>query len=390
MPVDARSAASRAVAWRRHLHRHPELSFHEHATAQFVQERLAALGGLEVDSPTPTSVVARLNGGRNGRTLALRADMDALPVQEETELEFASTVPGVMHACGHDGHTAMLLATAALLVQRRSELAGEVRFIFQHAEELPPGGAAELVAAGVLDGVDGILGAHLMSTLEVGRVAARPGPWMAAADTFAMTIRGRGGHAAFPHESVDPIVTAAQVISGLQHVVSRNASPLESVVVSVTRIQAGTADNVIPQSVALGGTVRTFSEACRERTRAAMERVLHGICAAHGATGEFELVRGYAPVVNDPELAALVVAVSGERAADVDPVMAGEDFSAYLSRCPGCFFFVGAGGADAYPHHHPRFEVDERALEVGIEVLTGSALAFLGADAGRNRRPPAS
>jgi len=188
-----------AVAWRRHLHAHPELSFCEQETARFVRETLASFGGLEVECPTPTSVVARLRSGRPGRALALRADMDALPIHEESGVDFASCTDGVMHACGHDGHTAMLLAVARLLLAKRAELRGEIRFLFQHAEELPPGGAAELVAAGVLDGVDAVVGCHLMSTLALGKVAVLDGACTAAADTFSVTIRGRGGHAAFPH-----------------------------------------------------------------------------------------------------------------------------------------------------------------------------------------------
>lgn len=366
-----------AVSWRRHLHAHPELSFHEHETAAFIHRTLGGFAGLELERPTSTSVIARLRGARPGRTLAMRADIDALPILEATGAEFASRNDGVMHACGHDGHTAMMLAAARLLSEQRAELAGEIRFIFQHAEELPPGGATELVAAGVLDGADAVIGAHLASMLEVGRIAARPGPFTAAADTFSVTIHGRGGHAAFPHETVDPIVAAAQAISSLQQVVARETPPLESAVVSVTRIAGGNADNVTPESVRFGGTVRTFSTELRERTRAAMARVLEGVSAAHGATCEFEYVTGYDPVINDPVLAALVNDVAGDRAIEFDPVMAGEDFSAYLRACPGVFFFLGAGGPGAFPHHHPRFEIDERALGVGIDVLVRSARRYL-------------
>ncbi len=366
-----------AVAWRRHLHAYPELSFHEHETARFVVETLGSFGGLELEQPTPTSVVARLHGERPGRTLALRADMDALPIQEESGVEFASHADGVMHACGHDGHTAMLLAVARLLVAQRAELAGEIRFLFQHAEEVPPGGAAELVAAGVLDGVDAVIGAHLMSTLEVGKVAAIEGPCSAAADTFSVRIHGRGGHAAFPHQTVDPIAVSAQAISSLQHIAARTTSPLDSVVVSVTRIAGGTADNIIPETVQLGGTVRAYREEVRRGTRDAMARILDGVTAAHGATVEFDYVDGYAPVVNDARLAAVVREAAGDRAVEMEPMMAGEDFSAYLRAAPGCFFFVGAGGEGAFPHHHPRFTVDEEALPVGIETFVRTTLRLL-------------
>jgi amidohydrolase len=201
--VSIDAVAADAVAWRRHLHAHPELSFNEHETARFISETLTSFGGLEIECPTATSVVARLHSGRPGRTLALRADIDALPIQEQSGVEFSLRSEGVMHACGHDGHTAMLLAVARLLVSKRAELSGEVRFLFQHAEEVPPGGAAELVAAGALQGVDAVIGCHLRSTLEVGKVAVPDGVCTAAADTFSVRIQGRGGHAAFPHKTVD-------------------------------------------------------------------------------------------------------------------------------------------------------------------------------------------
>jgi amidohydrolase len=369
-----------AIAWRRHLHANPELSFQEYETARFVHETLASFGGLELERPTPTSVVARLHGDSPGRTLALRADMDALPIKEESGVEFASRMEGVMHACGHDGHTATLLAVARTLVDLRAELAGEVRFLFQHAEELPPGGAVELVAAGVLDGVDAVIGAHLISTLEVGRIAVRDGPCTAAADVFSATITGRGGHGAFPHEAVDPIAIAAQAITNLQHIVSRNTPPLDSAVVSVTRIRGGTADNIIPEAVEFGGTVRTYRQELREQTRAAIERILSGVTAAHAANYALDYTTGYDPVVNDSGIASLVrEAADPDRLVDLEPLMAGEDFSAYLRAAPGCFFFVGAGRPGGFPHHHPRFTIDEQALPVAIETMTRAALRFLSA-----------
>ena len=377
-PVEVAEVMPDAIAWRRHLHAHPELSFREHRTAAFVRERLAELGGLELSSPTPTSVVATLTGARAGPTLALRADLDALPIQEESGVEFVSQIDGVMHACGHDGHTAMLLATARLLAAMRQELAGEVRFVFQHAEELPPGGAVEIVRSGALDGVDAVLGCHLMSDMDVGTVAVLDGACTAAADVFSVRILGRGGHAAFPHVAVDPIAAAAQSVSSLQHLVARETPPLESVVVSVTRISGGAADNVIPESVELGGTVRTYTEELRQQTREAMERVLAGVTSAHRAAYEFEYVEGYSSVVNDPLLSALVREVAGTRLVDRPPLMAGEDFSAYQQVAPVCFFFVGAGRDGAFPHHHPRFMIDEDALTVGVETLTAIALRFLG------------
>lgn len=375
---------AQAIAWRRELHANPELSFHEHETARFVEETLRSLGRYELERPTPTSVVARLRGDRPGRVLALRADMDALPIDEEADVPFRSRVPGVMHACAHDGHTAMLLAAATILAERRSELAGEVRLVFQHAEELPPGGAQELVAAGVMDGVDLVVGAHLMTGYPAGQVAAQPGPLMAAADSIAIEIRGRGGHAAYPHTTVDPVVVAAHAVTALQQVVAREVDPLDNAVVSVTRVHAGIADNVIPETVQLGGTVRTFRPETRAAVREAIERVLRGVTEAHGAGYDYTFTEGYAAVVNDADAAALVAEaarreIGGEHVVEVAPIMGGEDFSAYLATVPGVFFFVGAQSVEAgpVPHHSPRFVIDESALRTGIGVLARTALDAL-------------
>ena len=373
---------AQAVAWRRHLHRHPELSFAEHETSAFLFELLGGLEGLELERPTETSLLAIMRTGRPGKTLALRADIDALPIQEETGLEFASENPGVMHACGHDGHTAMLLATLNALHERRDELTGEVRFIFQHAEELGPGGASQLVEAGVMEGVDLVVGAHLFSLDPLGKVGVLVGPHTAASDVFAVEIRGKGGHGAAPHKSIDPVTAAAQVVTGLQHVVSRAVDPIERAVVSVTKIHAGTADNIIPESVELGGTVRTFIPDVRATVREAMERLIHGIAEAHGCTATFTYEEGYEPVVNDEQAAALVEAAVREELGDdaffvPPPIMGGEDFSAYLQAAPGAFFIVGAGGEDHFPHHHPRFDWDERAMRNGIAVFTRLALDYL-------------
>jgi amidohydrolase len=375
---------AQAIAWRRRLHAQPELSFAEHETAQFVAETLRTLGPFALERPTPTSVVARLHGDRPGTVLALRADMDALPIQEEVDLPFASRVPGVMHACAHDGHTAMLLATARILAERRHELAGEARLVFQHAEELPPGGARELVELGVLDGVDAVVGAHLMSTYPAGTVVAKPGPLMAAADTIEIEILGSGGHAAYPHATVDPIVAAAHAVTALQQIVSREVDPLDQAVVSITRIHAGSANNVIPETVELGGTVRTFRPASREAVCEAIERVVAGVADAHRAGYAYRFLPGYEAVVNDPGVVALVAEAArrelGEEALiDADPIMGGEDFSAYQSAAPGAFFFVGArdDAHGAIPHHNPRFVIDESALRTGIAVLARTALDTL-------------
>ncbi len=387
-PTTPDAVRESVVAWRRQLHRDPELSFHEQRTSQFVADTLAGFGGLEVSRPTPTSVVARLVGEAKGRVLAMRADMDALPIHEANDHAFVSRTPGVMHACGHDGHTAMLLGAARVLAARRDQLHGEVRFIFQHAEELPPGGAQEMVDAGVLDGVDLVIGAHLWLPLPFGEVSVKSGPLMASPDNFRIVIEGAGGHAAMPHITVDSIAVAAQVITNLQHVVARAVDPLASAVVSVTRIAGGTAYNVIPGSVELEGTVRTFDPALRDRVPELMERVIAGVTAAHGARYQFRVERGYHPVVNSDEATdllrrAVTRALGRDALSEAVPTMGGEDFSAYQLKVPGAFFFIGARNEEqgiVHPHHHERFDLDERALDYGTRIFVAAAEEYLGAD----------
>ena len=274
---------ARAIAWRRHLHANPELSFEEHETSAFVEQTLRSFGGLEIERPAGTAVVARLHGARPGKVVVLRADMDALADPRGERRPARLDAPGVMHACGHDGHTAMLLGAAQILVERRDELAGEVRFVFQHAEELPPGGARAIVEAGVVEGADLVAGVHLLSGLETGKVSAVAGPVMAAADLFTLEIIGRGGHGANPHETVDPVAVAAQVITNLQQIVARETDPFDSVVVSVTTLDAGTARNMIP------GSVRSAARCGRSRSPGAPRCATRwsasspGVTAAHRA-----------------------------------------------------------------------------------------------------------
>jgi amidohydrolase len=373
------------IAWRRHLHANPELSFQEEKTAQFVYDTLQSFGNLELSRPTKTSVMARLIGHQPGRVVAIRADMDALPIQEENTFEFASKNPGVMHACGHDGHTAMLLGTAKILSKLRDQIKGEVRFLFQHAEELHPGGAEEMVQAGVMDGVDVVIGTHLWSPLERGKIGIVYGPMMAAPDRFFIRIHGKGGHAALPHQTIDAIAVGAQVVTNLQYIVSRNVDPIEPLVVSVTQFVAGTTHNVIPGSVAIQGTVRSFDKTLRENVPKLMERIIKGITEAHGATYEFEFEYGYRPVINNDEVTRVIEEtvreVLGEEAIDhIKPNMGGEDFSAFMQKAPGSFFYVGAGNKEKgiiYPHHHPRFTIDEDALEIGVRLFVHAAFKLL-------------
>ncbi|KLU67559.1 N-acyl-L-amino acid amidohydrolase [Desulfosporosinus acididurans] len=371
--------------WRRYLHQHPELSFKEEKTGQFVYETLQSFGNLELSRPVGNSVVARLIGAKPGKVIAIRADMDALPVQEQNTFEFSSQNPGVMHACGHDAHTAMLLGTAKILSGLKDEIQGEVRFLFQHAEELFPGGGSEMVAAGVMKGVDQVIGAHVWSQLEAGKIGIAYGPMMAAPDTFHITIKGKGGHAGAPHTSVDSIVIGAQVVTNLQHIVARNIDPLDNVVISIGKFVAGTTDNVIPDSAEIVGTIRTLSLENRDLVPRLMEQVVKGVTEAHGAEYEFKLVKGYQPVINDVGLTRIMEETIREVLGDqvletVRPTMIAEDFSAYQHEVPGSFIFIGAGNAEkgiTYPHHHPRFTIDEDIMVMGVKLFTNAAFKLL-------------
>ncbi|XRG79045.1 M20 family metallopeptidase [Rossellomorea sp. GAMAL-10_SWC] len=373
------------IKWRRHFHQYPELSFHEEKTAQYVYDTLQTFGNLEITRPTKTSVMARLIGSQPGKVLAIRADMDALPIEEENTFEFVSTNPGVMHACGHDGHTAMLLGTAKILTSLKDKIKGEVRFLFQHAEELFPGGAEEMVQAGVMDGVDMVIGAHLWAPMKLGTVGVAYGPMMAAPDTFYITVEGKGGHAALPHDTIDSIAIASQVVTNLQHIVSRNTDPLDNLVVSVTKFIGGTTHNVIPGSVEICGTVRSFNADLRKSVPDLMERVIKGITEAHGAQYKFNYELGYRPVINDDQITKAIeetiLEVFDEKTLDLmKPNMGGEDFSAFQQKAPGTFFYVGAGNKEkdiTYPHHHARFTIDEDALEIGVKLFVHATFKLL-------------
>jgi amidohydrolase len=311
--------------------------------------------------------------------------MDALPIEEENDFEFVSQAPGVMHACGHDGHTAMLLGTAKILSGMKEGINGEVRFLFQHAEELFPGGAQQMVDAGVMEGVDVVIGTHLWAPLETGKIGVAYGAMMGAPDTFWITIKGKGGHGAMPHQAVDSIAVGAQVVTNLQHIVSRNTDPIDNVVVSVTKFTGGTAHNVIPGCVEMLGTVRTLDPEVRKKVSELMERVVKGVTEAHGATYEFEYEFGYRPVINDEEVTRVIEEtvreVFGEETLEiVRPNMGGEDFSAMQKKAPGAFFWVGAGNEEkgiTYPHHHPRFTIDEDALPYGVKMFLNATFKLL-------------
>lgn len=375
MPVINRIADFQAdmTAWRRDLHAHPEIAFEEHRTADIVARLLESFGIAVERGIARTGVIGTLSGSRpGGRAIALRADMDALPIEEKTGLSHASQHSGRMHACGHDGHTAMLLGAARYLAETRN-FAGTVHFIFQPAEE-NEGGARVMIEEGVLDrySVEAIYGMHNWPELPAGQFAIRPGPMMAAYDIFEITVLGRGAHGAMPHHGIDPIVAAAQIVNGLQTIASRNIDPLEGAVVSVTQIHGGDTWNVIPDSVVLRGTTRSFAPAVRDALEPAIRRVAEGVCAALGAEMTMRYERRYPPTVNSPaetEIAATTAAalVGGDNVRrDLLPSMGAEDFACFLERKPGAYIWIGNGaGRDRAMLHNPHYDFNDEILALG-------------------------
>lgn len=375
------------TAWRHDLHAHPELLYDVERTAGFVADTLASFGCDEVVTGigrTGVVGVIRGRGGRSNRAIGLRADMDALPIQEVRDLAYRSTVPGRMHACGHDGHTAMLLGAARYLAETR-DFDGQAVLIFQPAEEGGGGGEA-MVEDGLMErfGIEAVYGMHNIPGLAVGRFAIRPGPIMASTDRFTITIEGRGGHAALPHAAVDSVVVASHVVLALQSIVSRNVDPLQSAVVSVCALEAGEAFNVLPQSVTLRGTVRALSAEVRALIKARIVALTEGIARAHGAAGSVDFGSSYPVTENDPAEAAFVADVAaglvGEDRVErnVAPMMAAEDFSYMLERRPGAYLFLGNG--DSAPLHHPHYDFNDAAAPLGAAlwarlVETGLPLA---------------
>jgi len=370
------------IAIRRDLHQHPELGFEERRTAAFVAGRLRALGFEVTEEIGVTGVVGVMRGARPGKTIMLRADMDALPIEEENAVAYASQTRGTMHACGHDGHVAMLLGAAALIARRRDELAGTVVLCFQPAEE-GRGGAKAMVDAGVLErfGVERAYGLHLASAFPTGIVGLREGPFYASSDSIEITIEGMGGHGAAPHLSVDPIYVAGAFIVAVQQVVSRQIDPLAPAVVTIGAVHAGTIHNVIPSRATLLGTVRAFDADVRAKMAERIERVLRGVCESSGATYAFEYLRRYPVTSNDAEQTRYVRALAEReigvtRVIEAPKLMGAEDFSFFAERVPACFYSVGCNGgpASAFPHHHAKFDIDERALETGVRMMTALAL----------------
>lgn len=384
---EAQSLFEYTRALRRDIHSHPELGFHETRTAALVARELNSLG-LEVHAGiAETGIVAVLEGARPGPVILVRADMDALPIHEETGAEYASTNPGVMHACGHDGHTAVLLTVARLLNAHRNELSGTVKFIFQPAEE-GMGGAERMIQEGVLDNpkVDVTLALHVWNEKPVGWIGIANGPAMAGAEIFKVTVVGKGGHGASPHLAVDPIAAASQIVLALQTIVSRNVAPLKSAVVSICTFHGGEAFNVIPQQVELTGTIRTFDPDVREKVLLRFEETVTGIARAMGCTANIVMERLTPATVNLPDTASRLqkVAHSILPQAEIDPAnyitMGSEDFAFILEQVPGCFFFIGSANSsrslDA-AHHNPRFDFDESILPQAAALMSASVADFL-------------
>jgi amidohydrolase len=373
---DVRAMEAQLVALRRELHQHPELSWEEKRTAQRVAEYLQG-SGLEIKTVAQTGLLASREGAGR-RTVLLRADMDALPLQEQSDAPYASKVPNVMHACGHDGHVA-IAATAARLAGGRG-LPGSVRFVFQPAEE-GEGGAQAVIADGVLEGVDCVLGLHIWNELAAGTIGVKEGPLMAAVDRLKVVVHGRGGHGGKPHRSADPVVAAAHVVMALQTVVAREVSPQQAAVVTIGAVHGGQAFNVIPDEVALTGTIRTFDAALRRSMPERIHRIAEGVAAGLQCRAEVEVRAGNPPVINDGGVAeiarrAAARVVGDQNVVVPEPTMGGEDMALYFQQVPGCFVFVGGAnpgrGLDQ-PHHSPRFDFDEQALAIGCEFLLQAA-----------------
>jgi len=367
------------VAWRRHLHQNPELSFEEHETARFVEQRLECLG-IPYERMAGTGVVGTIRGELGeGKVLALRADMDALPIQEVEGRRYGSRRSGVMHACGHDVHTASLLGVASILQQLRGSFAGTVKLIFQPGEERLPGGASIMIKEGVLENPvpQGIIGQHVMPLIEAGKVGFRAGKYMASCDELFMTIKGKGGHGAHPHQNIDPIAIAAQIITALQQIVSRNADPRTPTVLSWGKIIGNGATNVIPEEVYLEGTFRTFDEKWRAEAHSRMVKMAVGIAESMGASCDFEVRKGYPFLINEAKITEAcrqfaVEYLGEEHVVELDIWPAAEDFSYYSQEVNACFYRLGTGNKAAgitAAVHTPTFDIDERALRTSIGLM---------------------
>lgn len=375
------------IRLRRYLHEYPELSFKEEKTAEmianFYKEKECH---VQTNFGGGYGILVDIQGGKPGPSLAIRADFDALPIQEETDLPFASKNPGVMHACGHDGHTAYMLILAETLIELKDQLPGRVRIIHQPAEETPPGGALGMVKAGCLEGYDHVFGAHVMTSMEVGKIAYREGPVQTGRTTFKVSLQGKGGHGSTPQDANDTIVAAAQFVTAVQTIVSRRVDPFDTVTVTIGSFDGKGSANVIKDKVELVGDVRVMKESSRLLVEREFKRLLEGICLAFNISYELDYAHDYPVLVNDVTLTELFARAT--RAADIDNVTEvfrceqqtpSEDFAYYAEAKPSCFFYVGATkpGAVFYPHHHPKFTIDEDCLLIAAETMGNAVLTYL-------------
>lgn len=378
---DVENLKGQLIEWRRDFHRHPEIAFQERRTSAVIRDFLEKLG-IKVTPCAETGLKGVIEGKPGGRTVALRADMDALPLKEEGEKKYLSQNPEATHACAHDGHMAVLMGVAKILSQRKSRFKGKVVFLFQPAEELPPGGAKRMVDEGALEGVDAIFGLHFWQPLPTGSIGIVKGPMMAQADNFSITVKGKGGHGSAPHLTVDPILVASHLVVNIQSIVSRNIDPLKPAVVSFGTIKGGTVYNVIPGEVFLTGTVRSFENSIQSLAERRLAEITEETCKAFGATAEFQYEKGYSPLVNHEAMVDLVLEVArktlgAESIKPIDPVMGGEDFTCFLEKVPGAFLFFGMGDGMKFPHHHPAFDMDEAALPQATLLMASIALEYL-------------
>lgn len=368
------------IEMRRYLHMHPELSFYEYKTAKFIQNHYDKLQITYEKNVGGNGVIARLKGGRPGKKVALRADFDALPIQDEKDLPYKSQNNNVSHACGHDGHTATLLGLATVLKDFQSDLKGEIIFLHQHAEEIVPGGAKPIIESGALDDIDVIFGTHLWSTIPLGEIHTNQETFMAGADKFTIKIKGNGGHGAYPHETNDSIVAAAHLITQIQTIVSRRIDPIKTAVVTIGQMQAGSSFNVIADSAEITGTVRYLDLNIQKKIIDELDHLTKGLSQAHQVKMTLDYETGYPPVKNHPAEVKLLLEASRNipevtKACEVPPHMSAEDFAYYLQEKPGAYFFTGARLSDetkVYPHHHPKFDFNEQAMPIAAKALVSA------------------
>ncbi|MBO6211524.1 amidohydrolase [Algoriella sp.] len=372
---------SEVVEWRRHIHQNPELSYKEVNTSNYVADLLKSFGNIEVIRPTKTSVIGILKGSKPGKTVAFRADMDALPVQEETGLEFSSKNNNVSHACGHDAHTAMLLGTAKTLSKMKNDIKGTVYFVFQHAEEEAPGGAQEIIESGALKDVQAFFGMHVLPNYPIGNVGILPDAAASTtSDGFTLTINGKGSHGSMPQLGIDPIVVGAEIVNALQTVISRNVTPGEMAVVTIGKFQSGSAPNVIPDKAELAASIRTISQPTRELVENRIKTIIDNITKAHGATYKLDYIKSYPAIQNDVALnsqakTSAIKAIGKENVFDASRMTASEDFSYYNKIAPTCFMVLGIG--DGVANHNPKFNLDEKSLKNGVKAEVQVILDYL-------------